>query len=115
LEEKGIMLHLVYILAFTVLAFLAVGNLIRNLMVLGADSQRTYGNKGQFSPSTSGQSTRNVRSVSHPELLDEYGNVVNEPYLVMRSLTVEDARDRLDALYDASPSYNEDEARKKSE
>ena len=29
------MLHLIYILAFTVLAFLAVGNLIRNLMVLG--------------------------------------------------------------------------------
>jgi Protein of unknown function (DUF2973) len=109
------MLHLIYILAFTVLAFLAVGNLIRNLMVLGADSQRSYGYKGQFSPNSSGRSTRqHIRSVSHPELLDEYGNVVNEPFLVMRSLTVEDARDRLDALYNASPSYSEDEARNNS-
>jgi Protein of unknown function (DUF2973) len=108
------MLHLFYIWAFTVLAFWAVGNLIRNLMVLGTESQRSYGYKGQFSPNSSGQSTRTVRSVSHPELLDEDGNVVNEPYLVMRSLTVEDARDRLDALYDASPSYNEDEVRKNS-
>jgi hypothetical protein len=33
-------LHLLYILAFTILAFLAVGNLIRNLMTLGIESQR---------------------------------------------------------------------------
>lgn len=108
------MLHLIYILAFTVLAFLAVGNLIRNLMVLGADSRRTYGHKGQFSPNSSNSLVTpgaHIRSVSHPELLDKYGNVVNEPFLVMRSMTVEDARDRLDALYNSSPTYSEDEAR----
>jgi hypothetical protein len=105
------MLHLVYILAFTVLAFLAVANLIRNLMVLGSDSRRHYGYKGQFSPNATSADPY-VRSVSHPELLDEYGNVVNEPFLVMRSLTVEDARERLDALYNSSPSYSEDEARR---
>ncbi|MBE9179633.1 DUF2973 domain-containing protein [Oculatella sp. LEGE 06141] len=99
------MLHLLYVLAFTVLAFLAVGNLIRNLMMLGADSRRSY-NPNQFSansgtPPFTGK--HRAYSVPHPELLDEYGNVVNEPFLVMRSMTVEDAREQLDALYNSSP------------
>lgn len=106
------MLHLLYILAFTILAFLAVGNLIRNLMVLGSESQRYYGNRGQFAPGgpNSQNTTANgrVRPVPHPELLDEQGNIVNEPFLVMRSITVEDARERLDALYNSSPGVGED-------
>lgn len=93
------MLHLLYILAFTVLAFLAVGNLIRNLITLGADA-RSYGTADRFSPRIS----RNRSQVApHPELLDDSGNVVNEPYLVMRSMTVEDAREQLDAIFKASP------------
>jgi hypothetical protein len=105
------MLHLLYILAFTILAFLAVGNLIRNLMMLGMESQRSYGNRGRFAPEGTDQgstSNRRIRSVPHPELLDEQGNIVNEPFLVMRSITVEDARERLDALYNASPSPSDD-------
>jgi Protein of unknown function (DUF2973) len=103
------MLHLLYILAFTTLAFLAVGNLIRNLMVLGMESQRSYGNRGQFTPdSYPANPSGRVRPVPHPELLDEQGNIVNEPFLVMRSITVEDARERLDALYNASPNSGED-------
>ncbi len=106
------MLHLLYILAFTTLAFLAVSNLIRNMMTLGSESQRFYGNRGQFTPNAaSGEralTSQRMRSVPHPELLDNQGNVVNEPFLVMRSMTVEDARDRLDALYDASPSVADD-------
>ncbi|MBF2074248.1 MAG: DUF2973 domain-containing protein [Synechococcales cyanobacterium C42_A2020_086] len=104
------MLHLIYILAFTVLAFLAVGNLIRNLMMLGMESQRSYGNRGRFVPnaSESGGYSQAGRLVPHPELLDDHGNVVNEPFLVMRSMTVEDARERLDALYEASPSVTDD-------
>jgi hypothetical protein len=108
------MLHLLYILAFTILAFLAVGNLIRNMMMLGSDSQRYYGNRGpvrgQFTPSGQGGMTTpgRVQAVSHPELLDEQGNVVDEPFLVMRSITVEDARERLDALYNSSPSVSDD-------
>lgn len=105
------MLHLLYILAFTTLAFLAVGNLIRNLMMLGMESQRPPGpRRGQFVPNA-GQSPvthGRVHSVSHPELLDEQGNIVNEPFLVMRSITVEDARERLDALYNASPGSGDD-------
>jgi hypothetical protein len=46
--------------------------------------------------------------VSHPELLDAAGNLIDEPLLVMRSLTVEDAREQLDAIYRESPG---DEAR----
>ncbi|MGK7933048.1 MAG: DUF2973 domain-containing protein, partial [Microcystaceae cyanobacterium] len=38
------------------------------------------------------------------ELLDERGQPINEPLLVMRSVSVEDARQQLDALYNASPS-----------
>ncbi|MFM7425576.1 MAG: DUF2973 domain-containing protein [Elainella sp.] len=102
------MLHLLYILAFTVLAFLAVGNLIRNMMMLGAESQRYRGNRGQFAPGGQVSSSRRAQSVPHPELLDDKGNVVNEPFLVMRSITVEDARERLDALYNASPSVSDD-------
>jgi hypothetical protein len=103
------MLHLLYILAFTVLAFLAVGNLIRSLFTLGIESQK---------PNTSGW-PRNLQSedglpmsrsgaIAHPELLDGSGNVINEPLLVMRSMTVDDAREHLDALYEASPKYEGD-------
>ena len=87
-------LHLLYILAFTALAFLAVGNLIRNLMALGIESQRQY-------PTTARSQNR---SVPHPELLDDQGRVINEPLLVMRSMSVEDAREQLDAIYKSSPS-----------
>ncbi|NEO48804.1 MAG: DUF2973 domain-containing protein, partial [Moorea sp. SIO4A3] len=31
------------------------------------------------------------------------GNPINEPLLVMRSMTVEDARQQLDAIYNSSP------------
>ena len=87
-------LHLLYILAFTALAFLAVGNLIRNLMALGIDSQRQYPPMG---------SSRMNRPAPHPELLDEHGRMINEPLLVMRSMSVEDAREQLDAIYKSSP------------
>ncbi|OLP19764.1 hypothetical protein BST81_04315 [Leptolyngbya sp. 'hensonii'] len=91
------MLHLIYILAFTVIALLAIANLIRSLVTLGLESQRDNSNDG-FRP-------RHVktRSVPHPEFLDDTGNVINEPLLVMRSMTVEDAREQLDALYESSP------------
>lgn len=96
------MLHLLYIVAFAVLAFLAVGNLIRNLMTLGAEvRQEPTGRPGYANPM--GPS----RMSSHPELLDETGAVVKEPYLVMRSITVDDARKRLDALYQSSPNTDE--------
>jgi len=92
------MLHLLYILAFTILAFLAVMNLFRNLMMLGAESNRApgSGNRGR-----SGGTQR--RTPPHPELVDETGSLIDEPYLVMKSISVEDARERLDALYEASP------------
>ena len=92
------MLQLLYILAFTVLAFFAVGNLIRNLLTLGLDVQRPQGRSSSARRSPS-------RSLvpPHPELLDQEGNVIDEPLLVMRSMTVEDAREQLDALYRQSP------------
>ncbi|MGB3533748.1 MAG: DUF2973 domain-containing protein [Microcoleaceae cyanobacterium] len=93
------MLHLLYILAFTVLAFLAVRNLIRSLISVGMESQRS-------------QNFQNYRGsapvVPHPELLDETGRVVNEPLLVMRSFSVQEARHQLDSLYESSPSSSEE-------
>ena len=86
------LLHLLYIIAFTILAFLAMGNLILNLMTLGVESQRSYAMPSHRS-----------RPIPHPELLDDAGNVINEPLLVMRSMSVEDAREQLDALYESSP------------
>ena len=96
------MLHLLYILAFTILAFLTVGNLIRNLMTLGIESQRSY-RPNRFSRAAGLQ-----LSTPHPELLDESGYVVNEPFLVMRSISVEDAREQLDALYKSSPGSTDE-------
>lgn len=100
------MLHLLYILAFTILALIAVSNLIRNLLMFSVERDGNYplgrsplSNQGN--PYLSAQS----HSVTHPELLDTSGNMIKEPLLVMRSISVEDARDQLDALYDASPGY----------
>lgn len=92
-------LHLLYTLAFTLLAFLAIGNLIRNLLTLGAESQRHHAPRS-YDPS---RSTPSRTRVPHPELLDKNGKLINEPLLVMRSMTVEDAREQLDALYRSSP------------
>ena len=101
------MLHFLYILAFTVLAFLAIGNLIRNLISLGSESQKPFSNN----PSGGGvRSQSQNRPAPHPELLDEQGNVINEPLLVMRSISIRDAREQLDALYDydASSGHNDE-------
>lgn len=98
------MLHLLYILAFTVLAFLAVSNLIRNLIMFSFDRERPYptkssaGNQGSF-----GYYAAKKQSTPHPELLDSTGNLIKEPLLVMRSINVDDAREHLDALYESSP------------
>lgn len=91
------MLQLIYIVAFTVIAFLAVANLFRSLFTLGIESQRSYTRPAGYKP------TYQPLAATHPELLDEAGHLTDEPLLVMRSVTVEDAREQLDALYNASP------------
>lgn len=94
------MLHLIYILVFTAIALLAVSNLIRSLITLSAETQKFYPPRYNGS---NGNQFRSEREV-HPELLDEQGRVIEEPLLVMRSVSVDDARSRLDELYNASPS-----------
>lgn len=105
------MLHLIYIFAFTVLAFLAVGNLIRSLMTLGIESQRSYGSASRFSSQATGDQSppqqNSKNSAPHPELLDNSGNILREPYLVMRSITVDDAREQLDSIYRSSPGSSD--------
>ena len=101
------MLHLLYILAFTVLAFIAVGNLIRNLIMFSFDRERTY-SANQSSQGGFGYYAGRKQYVSHPELLDSAGNMIKEPLLVMRSINIEDAREHLDALYESSPSQKSD-------
>ena len=93
------MLHLVYILVFTAIALLAVSNLIRSLITLSAETQKFY--PPNYNSSNS-QPRKNKKV--HPELLDDRGQVIEEPLLVMRSVSVDDARSKLDALYEASPS-----------
>lgn len=106
------MLHLLYLVAFTVIAFLAIGNLIRSLLTISMDAQRRYSPAGRSqghwgsSPIPSGSSK--FKAVPHPELLDDRGNPINEPLLVMRSITVEDARQKLDALFNSSPGISTD-------
>jgi hypothetical protein len=104
------MLQLLYLIAFTALAFLAIGNLIRSLLTLSRDSQRRYAPPGrsqaEWGRSPVPTSGSRYNAVPHPELLDDRGNPINEPLLVMRSMTVEDAREKLDAIYKSSPSNN---------
>ncbi|MEM8777910.1 MAG: DUF2973 domain-containing protein [Cyanobacteria bacterium P01_G01_bin.49] len=101
------MLHLIYVVVFTIVAFLAVSNLIRSLITVSMSSQRRYPNRG-ISPIEKDIKRKNSQKAMHPELLDDRGNPINEPLLVMRSVTVEDARQQLDALYDASPSPSQE-------
>ncbi|MEY2977714.1 MAG: DUF2973 domain-containing protein [Prochlorotrichaceae cyanobacterium] len=85
------MLQVLYLIIFAILTVIAVTNLFRNLMMVASDSRR----------SLSGPQRQSI--APHPELFDSSGKVVNEPLMVMRSASVEDIRDRLDALYDSSP------------
>ncbi|MGB3312422.1 MAG: DUF2973 domain-containing protein [Nodosilinea sp.] len=99
------MWHVVYIIAFAVLAIMAIANLVRNLVLLGSNarnpqSPRAYG--GQ-------RATQGDDPMPHPELLDQDGHVIREPLLVMKSISVKDAREQLDALYNG-PGNSLDEA-----
>ena len=100
------MWHIVYIIAFTGLAILAISNLVRNLFILG-NSARNSQPPQSFSAGTGSSDTK--RPVPHPELLDQDGQVIREPLLVMRSISMQDAREQLDALYDSNGS-NADES-----
>jgi len=99
------MWHLLYIVAFAALTSLAITNLVRNLLMLGTSARqqsRTYGS-GPSPASPSQPSSQGRDTMPHPEMLDSEGNVIREPLLVMRSISVNDARDRLDALYEGKP------------
>lgn len=100
------MLQLIYVLAFTVIAFLAVSNLIRSLITVSMDSQRRY--PTGKSSSRRGPNFQAGNQTLHPELFDKNGKPIDEPLLVVRSVSVEDARQKLDALYNASPSNPKD-------
>ena len=101
------MLHLLYLLVFTALAFIAVGNLVRNLMRLGRDAGR---NPATSTPQATAAMERMAQmAITHPEMLDELGQPIREALLVMKSISIEDARDRLTSLYEASPSAAPDD------
>jgi hypothetical protein len=91
------MLHVIYIAAFAILTFIAISNLIRNLLLLGSDARRDP-------RSSNGRSSSSAGSVPHPEMLDERGRMVDEPLLVMRSINIEDAREQLDELFESTNS-----------
>jgi hypothetical protein len=96
------MLQLLYILSFTILAFIAISNLIRNLVSFSVDRERVHARPSQ---GKSSYSSFNKNPAPHPELLDSKGKLIKEPLLVMRSINVEDARQQLDALYNASSAH----------
>ena len=102
------MLHILYILAFTVIAFLAISNLIKSLITLSADSQRRPATMGNSSTTNRGKTPFSSGSVPHPELLDSNGKPINEPLLVMRSVNVDEARQQLDSLYNDSPGQTKE-------
>ena len=102
------MLHLLYVIAFTVLAVIAVSNMLSNLVKLGTQVRQPPGSQrygqGGYGADRYADTAKEKRPVPHPELLDGSGDVINEPLLVMRSISIKDARDQLDAIYEASGS-----------
>lgn len=101
------MWHIVYIIAFAAMAILAITNLVKNLIVLGGNAR----NAPSSAPYAGGQrSESGRRPVPHPELLDEDGQVIREPLLIMRSISVKDAREQLDALYNGTQIDEGDES-----
>ena len=97
--------HILYILAFSVIAFVAIGNLIRNLVGVAQGARQQAANQ---TGSPAGTRAGGRRSPAHPELLDERGKPINEPLLVMRSVDIDDAREQLDHLYQDSPNPDSD-------
>lgn len=92
------MFHYLFILAFGIIATIAAVNLVRSFMMLSSET-RMYPN---FQANSS--QPQRPRPTPHPEMIDDQGQPINEPLLVVRSLDVEDARQRLDNLYNSSPS-----------
>ena len=96
-------LQVIYLLVFTVIAVLAIGNLVRSMVALGMESQGQQPPNWATPYGPGREAMGRKRSPQHPEMLDENGKVINEPLLVMRSLSMDDARERLDAIYRSSP------------
>jgi hypothetical protein len=92
------MFHYLFILAFGIIATIAAVNLVRSFMMLSSET-RMYPNFQANSPRP-----QSPRPTPHPEMIDDQGQPINEPLLVVRSVDVEDARQRLDNLYNSSPS-----------
>ncbi|MCY7334342.1 MAG: DUF2973 domain-containing protein [Pseudanabaena sp. CAN_BIN31] len=89
------MVQIIYILAFTVLSIFAISNLIRSMIALSQNDGRGYQNN---------RGRRVAPQYNHPELWDKDGKYIDEPLMVIKSINVDDARSRLDALYNSSPS-----------
>jgi hypothetical protein len=88
------MLQILYIVAFTALSLLAVVNLVKSMISLAQTESK---------PPRYPSLRRSYQAV-HPELVDDDGNITDEPLMVMRSISFDDARSRLDAIYNSSPS-----------
>ncbi len=84
------MLQILYLIAFVAIAFVALRNLVANIITLGKEERKASPRRAR-------------RQVPHPELLDEEGNLTEEPLLVIRSTSLEEARSRLEDLYSGSP------------
>lgn len=91
------MLHLIYIVAFTVVAVFAVSNLIRSLVSISS-------RESMYKLSSPGNRRPQRQKVAHPELLNDEGEPINEPLLVMRSVSIDEARQQLDHIFDTSPN-----------
>ena len=83
------MLQILYLIAFALISFLALRNLVGSLITLGADQRKAPRRRRPQAP--------------HPELVNEDGEITDEPLLVIRQTSLDEARSRLDSLYYESP------------
>lgn len=83
------MLQILYLVAFAIIFVLTMRNLVGSLFTLGLEQQRPPRPRR--------------RPVPHPELVDEHGELTDEPLLVIRQTSLDEARSRLDSLYRESP------------
>ncbi len=87
-----LLLQILYLIAFTVVAIFAIRNLVGNVLTIGREQRQIKR-----------RSPRVMSQPDHPELVDKEGNFIDEPLLVIRSTSLEEARNRLDEIYRESP------------
>jgi len=79
-------------------ALIAVSNLIRNLLMFSGDRDHYPSGDAMAKPRYLSPHLVSNQFSAAPGVMDTAGNLIKDPLLVMRSISVEDAREQLDPI-----------------